>query len=255
LVLLRRKAILLAVLLVALGIAGTLGFVSKPVYESRAVLEIGKVGGSLTLEEVSAVVRWLREEYALDNPDRRGDLPRVDSVDHSPKTGQNILILTVRDRSADGAHIFLNGVAGRLIERHRKLYDEARSAQEVRLRDLNAEIVALQDQANLLGNLTKRLEDRGQAAVVAVELGALLGTLATLRNQRTSLALSLSAMQSYPTRLVGEPILSQGPVRPKPVLYLLIGAVVGLLLGVFSVFFAEFVSRARKEMAVRQGDA
>jgi hypothetical protein len=253
LVLVRRKGIFLAVFLVAVAAAAVYTFVSKPIYESRAVFEIGKVGGSLIVEEASALVRWLKEEYAVDNPGRRGDLPRLDSVEHSPKTGQNILILKTRDFSADGAHSFLKGVAGRLIERHRKLYEEARGAQEERLRDLNAETAVLQNQVNLLANLTKELDDRGQAAVVAVERGGLLGTLAKLRDQRATLALSLSAMQSFPTRLVGEPTFSQEPVKPKPALYLALGVMLGLLLGVLGAFFAEFLSRARKGVIVRQG--
>jgi uncharacterized protein involved in exopolysaccharide biosynthesis len=254
LVLLRRRITLLAIVFSTVAAAGAFSFVSKPIYESRAVLEIGKVGGLGGLEEVSAVVRWIREEYALDNPEGHQHFPRIDSVDHSPKTGQNILIITARDRSAEGAHSFVTGVAARLIGRHRKLYDEGRTAQEARLHELELEIVALKNQASLLGKLTKQLDDRGQAAVVAVELSGLLGTLSALRSQRTSLALALSAVQSYPTRLVGQPIPAQKPVRPRPVLFLLVGVVAGLLLGLFAVFFAEIVSSARREMTVRQGE-
>jgi uncharacterized protein involved in exopolysaccharide biosynthesis len=79
----------------------------------------------------------------------------------------------------------------------------------------------------------------------------LLATLAKLRDQRANLAVSLSAMQSYPTRLVGAPLSSKGPVRPRPGLYLTLGVVGGLLLGALVAFFAEFLSNARREMAAR----
>jgi uncharacterized protein involved in exopolysaccharide biosynthesis len=251
LVVARRKSIFLAVWLTAITSAAALSFVLRPVYEGRVVVEIGKVGGSLVVEEASAVVRWLKEEYGVDDPDRRGALPRLDSIEHSPKSGQNILVLRVRDLSTDGAQEFLNGVASRLAERHQKLYDEASSAQQTRLRDLGVEIVALQNQVNLLEKLTKDLDDRGQAAVVAVERGGLLGALAKLRDQRASLELSLSAMQSYPTRLVGKPAVSNDPVRPRPALYLSLGVVLGLLLGVFAAFVAEFLANARGGKALR----
>jgi uncharacterized protein involved in exopolysaccharide biosynthesis len=139
------------------------------------------------------------------------------------------------------------------MDRHQKLYDEARSALELRLRDLEAEITVLQNQVTLLGNMTRELNDRGQAAVVAVERGGLLATLAKLRDQRAGLALSLSGIQSYPTRHVGEPNALQNPVRPRPVLYLSLGITIGLLLGTFAAFFAELLSKARREMIVRQG--
>lgn len=251
LVLVRRKVVFLAAFLATVTAVAAFTFLSKPIYESRAVIEIGKLGGSLAVEDATALVRWLKEEYGVDNPERRGKFPRLDSVENSPKTGQNIVILKSRDLSADGANGFLNTVVRHLMERHQIRYNEARSAQETRLHDLNAETLMMQDQANVLERLTKTLDDRGQAAVLAVERGSLLGTLAKMRDQRATLALSLSAMQSYPTRLVGEPTSSHEPVQPKPVLYLTSGVIAGLFLGAFAAFVAEFLSRARNEMAAR----
>jgi uncharacterized protein involved in exopolysaccharide biosynthesis len=254
LVMVRRKGVVLAALLLGVAATAALSFVPQPVYESRAVLEIGRVGGSLLVEDPTVLVRRLREEYGIDHPKRRNALPRLDSVEHQAKSGQYIVVLKARDHSAEGAHNFLESVVSGVIERHRNLYGEVRNSQDARLRDLDSEIGAMQTQVSLLANLTKELNDRGQAAVVAVERGKLLETLATLRGQRMGLLLSLSTIQSHPTRLIGEPNRSEDPVKPKPVLYLALGVTLGLLLGVFAAFFAEFLSRARKEVIVRQGD-
>lgn len=254
LVLVRRKIVIFVVL--AATVIGAVAFIAltKPVYESRAVLEIGKIAGSgsILLEDPTVVVRWLREEYRLDDRDRSSEYPRLDSVEHQTKSGQNIIVLRARDFSTDGAQSFVAGVARRAMERHRILFEEARNVQELRLRDLEEDIGELQAQAKLLENLTKRLHDGAQAAVVAVERGNLLGTLARLRSERMTLVLSLSAVQSYPSRLIAEPISVEKPIKPRPALYLAMGIVFGVFFGVLGAFGAEFLSKVKNNQAARR---
>ena len=52
-----------------------------------------------------------------------------------------------------------------------------------------------------------------------------------------------------PFRLNGEIDKPQHPVKPKKVLVLVLGGVLGLFLGVFSAFIAEFLSKAREQAA------
>ena len=60
--------------------------------------------------------------------------------------------------------------------------------------------------------------------------------------------ISISELQTVPTRLLRNPTLSVSAVKPKPVLYILIALMLGVVFGVFAVFLLEFLAKARAQM-------
>lgn len=250
----RRKVLLLVPLLLTVLGGTALSLFIPPVYESRAVLEIGKVAWSgldsiRVIEDPLVVLQRLKEEHRIDDPSHRAYMPRLESVGHPRGSAQNLLVLKIRGHSPTEARDFVLKIAAPLLERHRSAYEEVRGATETRLHNLDAEIKSLEMQVSSLGRMVRNLEDSSQAAILAIERGTLLNMLATLKAQRSNLLLALSESQSYPTRLLGEPTNGERAVRPKPILYISVAVFVGVALGIFAALIAEFVSRVRREGA------
>lgn len=261
-VLVKRKLLIIGTLLSSLAAATVLIFLVQPIYEGRVVLEIGRItygsagsgaaGSSRLLEDLPVVLQWLKEEYQIDQPGRPRELPRLNAVENPSKAGQTLILLKGWDHTAVGAQKVVNDVAQRLIQRHEAMYQEVRKTQETRIANLDTEISELETQINLLARVTGQLEDRGQAAIIAMERGERLTMLGTLRWRRTDLALSLSPPLSQATRLIREPTVGESPIQPRPVLYLSLGAAVGLLLGILSAILFELLSKVRNEATVRK---
>lgn len=257
LVLKSRRGVVFAVFLAAILSAGAASFVTPPVFESRAVLEVGKVEGfdastpRHMVEDPTVVLQRLREEHGFEDGRLPKKLPYLDSVGHPRNSGQNMVALTARGRAPAETQAFLAEVIRPILERHYELYKQVRSAKEAQIDELEREIKALQAQADALARVVKNV-DPGQTAVVTLERGNLLSALATLRTQRTNLALSLTGVGTYPTRLIQEPTLAVGPIRPNPPLYVLLGAALGLVLGIAVALVVEFLGRAREISRVRE---
>lgn len=253
-----RKGLIFAVVLLAVLSAVALSFLLSPVYESRAVLEIGKVarlglgpGEVNTIEDPVVVLQRLREDYGLEGHDRPSKLPYLDSVGYPRNSGQSLIVLTAHGRSPEETMAFLSSVTRPLLERHHGLYQQVRSTKEVQMREIGGEIKKLEDQASRLANITKSVNP-GQAVVATLERGNLLNALSSLRAQRANLALSLTGVGTYSTRLIQEPTLARNPIRPNPPLYILVGVVLGVVLGIASALIAEFLAKARETSRIRQ---
>lgn len=251
-----RARLILAVFFAALLLAVTLSFLIDPIYESRVVLEVGKVAGpsrdvSQAIEDPVVVVQRLREDHGFESRAQRKDPPYLESVGHPRNSGQSLIALTAHGRTPEEAQAFLAGITRPLLERHHELYVQSRSAKETQIEELEREIKTIEAQASTLASIAKNL-DPGPGTVAVLERGNLLSTLAGLRAQRLDLVLSLAPVGSYPTRLIQEPTLPKEPIRPDPALYLSLGVALGLVLGIAVALIAESVSRARKMSHLRE---
>lgn len=256
LILRSRKRWIVAVFVAGLAVAIAASFLTPAVYESRAVLEIGKVTGtgsgvSHAVEDPVVVVQRLREEHRFEDRHRPKTLPYVDSIGHPRNSSQSLIALTARGRTPGEARAFLTEVTAGLLERHQKLYERTRDAKEAQLRELDRQIEAIEAHARRMADLVKEVGP-GQAAVLTLERGNLLAALTGLRAQRTNLVLSLAASDAFPTRPIQEPTLATNPITPNAALYLVLGSVIGLVLGMAVALIVEFLSRARMTPPIRE---
>ena len=256
LVLRRRRALFFGMVLAALAIAIALIIFMPPVYESRAVLQIGQVGGvgkesgAMPVEPPGILVERLNEEYRVnDKSEGEREFPLIASVTLN-KGQQNIVTITARAHSVDDAQRYLATVVGKVQREHEQWLQEAVKQQHTRLDVLGNRMTLSHQHMEALNDSIARLKvsDPLQAAVLLQEKSKFLQELPSMEQEQALLNLSLSRLQTLPTRFLREPTTPISPERPRPVLYLSLALIIGIMLGAMAVFIAEFFTNARQRL-------
>jgi len=256
LVLQRRRAVFIGVLLAALAMAIALIVLMPPVYESRAVVQIGHVGGigkdggSTPVEQAGVLVERLNEEYRVnDMSEGKREFPLVANVALN-KGQQDIVTITARAHSVDEAQHYLTTVIGKVQREHEQWLQEAVKQQRTRLDLLiDRTTLAHQHMSALDENIAKlKANNPLQVAVLLQEKSKFFQELSSMEQEQAVLNVSVSRLQTLSTRFLREPTTPISPERPRPVLYLSLALIIGVMLGAMAVFIAEFVTNARQRL-------
>ena len=256
LVLYRRRTLFLGIVAVAIAIAIALIVLMPPVYESRAVVQIGHVGGIgkeggvTSVEPPGVLIERLNEEYRVnDVSEGKREFPLIANVALN-KGQQDIVTITARAHSVEDAQRYLATVVGKVQREHAQWLQEAVNQQHTRL-DLLGERMKLSNQhmQALNESIAKlKVSNPLQAAVLLQEKSKFLQELPSMEQEQALLTLSLSRLQTLSTRFLREPTSPTSPERPRPVLYLSLALIIGIMLGTMAVFIAEFVTNARRRL-------
>lgn len=239
----RRKKIVLAFFLVTTLGATAWGFLSPFIYESRAVVQVGQLSSAQsTLESPDDVVERLKEEYRL-NDASEGDqqFPLVNAI-KAAKGAKNIIIITARGYSAREAHDFLTNVINKLLSEHDARHKRVRELIEERLQAVRNRIIETDNQIKILNKQIVLQNEKNAiaAGILTMEQSVLLQHSTALEKYESQLAMDIHELDMRPTQIFREATLPISPIRPKRSLYIVIGIVSGLMLGVLAAFAAEF---------------
>ncbi len=250
----KRKRFVFITVAVVFSLVGMWLLIAKPVYESRAVLGLGQVG---SIESPQLVVQRLKEEYRVkDDSEGERPLPLLSAVKIMDKTLANGIELVVQAHSAEEARQFLDSIIGTMMQRHKRLFDLGRIEQQNQLASLERHRQAIE---RGLGTIRERITalsrgDASLAGLLTLEQDRLIQQLPQVEQQIAVVRLAMSELQSSPTFMLRQPTLPVEPVKPKPALYMVLAGMVGLMLGIFGAFFAEFIGKMRKQLQVTSAD-
>src|SRR5262249_35115218 len=117
----RRRSLVggLALIGLAAGLAAAL--MIHPVYESRAALRIGRVGGVGFVEEPVAVMNRIRQVYRLDPSLCGGPVPQLSRVE---EVVPGTILVAACARSSDGSATFLSNELQKLLSEHQAIFDD-----------------------------------------------------------------------------------------------------------------------------------
>ena len=240
--LVRQKWVFGAIVLLTMLGAGVYLLTASPVYESRATIQIGQVAGEGTegrlLEDANSFVRRLQELPSE---------PSGHALFHSVSIANNVATVTVRAQNGpDAQRAVVSGIENVLTE-HSLYFDAEVSLLAERRARLKAQIDGLREQMDLLQAEINRLRDVSpvQASVLLLEVSNLTRQIPDLDDQVEEINERFLESRTYPTRLISGPTLPGSPVEPKTQLILALAVVLGLILGLFGAFFAEFLRVAR----------
>ena len=244
----RRKRLIFITIVIILSLVGIWLLITQPVYESRAVLGLGQVG---SIESPQLVVQRLKEEYRVKD-DSEGELllPLLSGVKIMDKSLANGVELAAQAHSAKEAQQFLNSIIITIMRRHLHLFDLGRVEQQKQMVSLEKHRDAIE---RGLGTIRERITalakgDASLAGLLTLEQDRLIQQLPQVEQQIAAVRLAMSELQSSPTLVLRQPTLPVAPVRPKPALYMVLAGVVGLMLGIFGAFFAEFIGKTRDQL-------
>ena len=256
LVLQRRRAVFFGVVLVGLALAIALIVLMPPVYESRAVVQIGHVGGigkegGITpVEPAGVLVERLNEEYRVnDVSEGKREFPLVANVALN-KGQQDIVTITARAHTVGEAQRYLTTVIGKVQGEHELWLQEAVKQQRTRLDLLIDRMTQAHRHMSALDESIAKLKLNNplQAAVLLQEKSKFFQELSSMEQEQAVLNVSVSRLQTLSTRFLREPTTPISAERPRPVLYLSLALIIGVMLGAMAVFIAEFVTNARKRL-------
>ena len=253
-IILRQKKVMVGIWGLAVLFAVGYLAVAEPIYESKAVVQIGRIGqidhtGKIKIaliepiEDSTALVERIERGHKI--IDAQPDYPHI-----KVSTNKNDLIaINVKDRTKLGAKQYLEQAVNRLVSEHEVLYNTVFNLQRERYESLMGNIGALERQTTLLSTLIEGFKDKEplQAALLNIERGKLSIDIWNLKGTAVNMKLAMGENQWRQTKVIGEPTVSGKPFKPKPKRVIAISVLLGLILGIFSTFIAEFITKFREQ--------
>jgi Mrp family chromosome partitioning ATPase len=239
----RRAGGIIAVGLILGGVAGGIGLTrAQPVYSSATTVLVNPVGQEpLNLQTEAELVRSTQTAVDVASLIGGPGLPAVASVDVPADTS----VLVIRFEAATPADAQAGARAfAEVYLRNREVAAGTAISQQITA--LNTKTAELETQA---GDLNRRI---AAAPDGSPDIAILSETLATVTAQRTSLltrANDLATTTINPGRVIGEADRPVAPIRPVAWMFLAVGAVAGLLAGLFVALLRERLTRRVRHAA------
>lgn len=242
----RRWLYLLAGVVMGVLIATVYVTFAAPTYESRAVLQIGKVDEAGLIEDVDALIVRLIEQYGRESHARRlannAYLKQVTRVSGP----NNVVRLVGVGSSPENTRDFVADIVAELIKYHEKIYAASVDPLQQRLAVIDARKTNLTKQLTELRRLIDRLRESQplQASVLTIQETQLYFELNQLERDRLILQRHITRPYSSPSTVMAEASLS-APVVMRKLTTVGIIVMLGLGLGLLVVFFVEVFARLR----------
>ncbi len=263
-ILFNQKSILIITIVLSMVLSTAYLLLVKPVYESRAVIAIGKVTvtqpgttqsattQSGALEDPLLLMQRIKEKYKLgDTTDGGKTMPMLTSIEIDKKIANNIVILKAQANSPKEAQECLGSVVTPLLEEHQKLYSKYKSLQENRillleqeLKNSEKETSEFLKQSHVLVN-----QDSAMAALLLIEKARLDERRIGLQKLVNEEKATVSEINTKPTELLREPTLPINPTKSKLMIIILAG-VLGIFLGIMLAFTKEYIESRNKTMNI-----
>ncbi len=249
-ILVKRKKIIAGCIIGFIVLSGIYCLNKKPVYESKASLQIGSVPNIGTIVPPDVVIYELNELYGKEkNPGIK--LPYL----HEVKIGDSgdkdkvsdVISLIAYGKTPEEAQSLLQKINETVLAEHKGKYDSAVLA-------LKGKIASLEENMEILDQEIKGLDSKVESSGKDSEVVNSLLTFENvkLKQQRVNLSMEVlnlelqaSELKARPTKVIIEPTVNEEPVNQKVPLILAVALVVGVMMGVFIAFFMEFVQKAK----------
>lgn len=192
---------------------------------------------------VAPIIKELREEYSTSELKSYID----DNIKVKSDSDQNINI-TVKSKDPKLAYKLTDSIINNFKAGSEKYYNEIINQQQSYLNTINEEIEELNKR---LAKTNETIDKITQSSVGTLEKSILLDGLAsrlnTYQQQKNELLekkyrLNYVLSTYHPLEVLDESYIPKDPVSPNVRLNIAIAGVLGLMLGVFIVFFREFLN-------------
>ncbi|MFA5386666.1 MAG: Wzz/FepE/Etk N-terminal domain-containing protein [Candidatus Paceibacterota bacterium] len=220
-VILKRKVFILSLFLAAIIVAAIFSFLSPKVYKISTVLEIGNFGNE-PLEAPDQLIEKLKTgSYKITVMESleitEKDYPEVET--ENPKNTR-LMVREVESSDPERVKAILEEVNSLILVDHEEKLDLLKSMTEKDMEEIQRGLALLETQ--------KIYADQGIASLQA--------TLFSLK-QKLNFA--------EPTKITKPPLISENPIRPRPLLNMAIAGILGLFMGTFLAFGREWWEKAK----------
>ena len=227
------------VMLVGLVGGVALSFKSRPVYESRATIQIGRVSGLGTIQSPAEFVESMNVS---------GEGGRSSSA---AEIADGLVTVTARAPGAEDSRTFLAALLDRVVREHAAIFAEAVASKTRAKKSLTERIAQYERRMQELEERAGELAARNSAlaAVMTQDQMRFTSELADLEGRLQVLETELSPITTSPTRVVRQAAIIDESVGRRRLWFPLVGAAVGLLTGLVA---AVLLGPRRYDQGLRQ---
>ncbi|MFT3759919.1 Wzz/FepE/Etk N-terminal domain-containing protein [Thauera sp.] len=256
-ILAKRKALILACLLVCLAAGAAYAFLKPPVYEASVKLRIGQVRGSgglhenIVLENAEELSSRILAQYGEDIADGiKRNRPFITGARAEKGVTTTIQLTAEGDAPQDAAHL-LEEVTDTVIKAHSVMYEANIKPIAERLKNLDEQRRALQQQYSDITALVDQLKARDsvQASLVMIERGPITAALDQQGAERLSLSAQMLPPQTRPTELLSPITAPAKPSQPKKALTIVASTIFGIIAALILAILMEFVAKPKARSA------
>jgi LPS O-antigen subunit length determinant protein (WzzB/FepE family) len=255
--LVNSKKLIVAVTLGITLLATIYAFIKTPLFEAKAVLEIGSSGNTL-LEDPLTLVKRVEIKYIVNSDvNTTEELQKVAVV----KGAKNLIELSVVALSNQQAESYLTKIVEDVKQRHHELLQSSLTQLKTKITNLEEQKAELiQEKQDLMAYITKKSEtidkiikeNPSLAAIYTIEINNKASELANIKNriyglnsQLSDLYFAISENNIKPTKIVDAIMTDDFPIKPKKKLMIMVAFVTGLILSIFLAFIISFIQKQK----------
>jgi len=238
---------------------------AKPIYEVKAMIEIGKIGAGTKdetpLDDIRDTKQKLEYLYGVHSK-KKSNYPKLKAIT-VPKNSQSIFSITVAGRDNSSATSYINKIVQQVEKNYADKVQSYTSTQKELISLTEEDIVVseknLQEIQDSLKNYHEKIlnlseKDAALAGIYTIQvsqnqsrLQGLQSRISGLKTKLFNLKLDISPLRINQTHIVGKVEVLDKPVKPKKVLIVLVAFITGLMLSIFLIFFLKFLSGLKEE--------
>lgn len=221
-ILARRKAFILACFILCLAGGAAFAFLKAPVYEASVKLRIGQVKGDdaappVMLENADELSSRILVQYGEDvAAGIKRERPFITTASVQKGVTTTVQLTAEGDTPEDAARL-LEDVAKGVQKTHTTMFEDNLKPIAERLKSLNEQRTALQQQYADLTQLAEQLKERDnvQASLLMIERSPITNSLDQQATERLRLSQQMTPPATRPTELIGEITAPAKPSKPK----------------------------------------
>lgn len=254
-ILVNSKKLIIAVTLSITLLATIYAFIKTPLFEAKAVLEIGSSGNTLLEDPLTLTKRVEIKYIANSDMNTTEELQKVAVV----KGAKNLIELSVLALSNAQAEKYLTQIVEDVKQRHYELLQSSLTQLKTKIANLEEQKTELiQEKKDLMEYIAKKneiidkiiKENSSLAAIYTIEINNKASELSDIKNkiyglnsQLSDLYFAISENNIKPTKIVDAIMTDDFPIKPKKKLMIMVAFVTGLILSIFLVFIISFVRK------------
>lgn len=244
----RYKWLLLAATMVGAVIEAAVATWTQPVWEASALIQVGRVGWAADqiVEPVARIttrlgdVSYMRHiEKGLQDPAAIKPM-YIGGLQATPVPSTDFLRITLRAYSKEMAKNLVLAAVNQLKAEHDEMVRPALENRKMQLAAVERDILDTKNAKKELAKWITSGKARANMFVYMTLRQQILANEHELDQRKLTLGEQLDKSRTYPTSLLGDINVSDQPVAPKKKALVFIGAIVGLLAGMFVAFIHNF---------------
>jgi len=264
-VLKRSKKLILIITSFITLLAAIYALTANPLYQVKAMIEIGKLEAGTknekSLDNVADLKQKLEYIYGVKSKKKRA-YPKVEAI-RVNKKAKGIFTILVSGHSNKEAISLVENVVHKIEKEYQEKINTYINTQKELIalteEDIDTTKENLKKVNKTLDNYSQKImnisaEDAALAGIYTIQISqnqersqTLQAHISDLKANIYNKKLAITPLRIKQTHLVGKVEVLDKPIKPKKALIVIVAFITGLMFSIFVVFFSEFLRGLREE--------